>query len=40
VQRGNDDLTVIIFENAGHSMNNFMPAYWTKLSTWLGDLYE
>ena len=39
-ESGNDDLTVVIFENAGHSMNSFMPAYWTELNTWLGDLYE
>ena len=37
---GNTDLTVIIFENAGHSMNGFMPAYWDQLYTWLGELFE
>ncbi|MFC2082523.1 alpha/beta fold hydrolase [Candidatus Bipolaricaulota bacterium] len=36
----NSDLTVVIFENTGHSMNNFMSAYWDQLDAWLGGLYE
>ena len=37
---GNTDLTVVIFENSGHSMNDFMPAYWEELYAWLDGLYE
>ena len=37
---GNADLTVVIFEYTGHSMNGFMPAYWDQLYTWLDNLYE
>ena len=31
----NDDLTVVVFPNAGHSLNGFMPAYWEALYAWL-----
>lgn len=31
----NNDLTVVIFLDAGHSLNNFMAAYWEELYAWL-----
>jgi len=36
----NTDLTIVIFENAGHSMSNFMPTYWNALYEWLDRLHE
>ena len=35
---GNDDLTIVIFPEAGHSLNDFMPAYWEALYAWIESL--
>ena len=35
---GNAELTVVVFPNAGHSLNGFMPAYWEALYAWLEGL--
>lgn len=32
---GNDDLTIVVFPNAGHSLNDFMAVYWESLYAWL-----
>ncbi|HEX6664942.1 MAG TPA: alpha/beta fold hydrolase [Gaiellaceae bacterium] len=32
---GNDDVTIVLFAHAGHSINNFSPAYWNTLTGWL-----
>jgi hypothetical protein len=37
---GNDGLAVVVFPNAGHSLNDFMPAYWETLYSWLEALQE
>lgn len=35
VAAGNDGLTIVTFPDAGHSLNDFMPAYWEALCAWL-----
>ncbi len=34
----NDELAIVIFPDAGHSLNDFMPAYWTAFYAWLDAL--
>jgi uncharacterized protein len=34
-QAGNRDVTIKVFPGVGHSLGNFMPAYWDMLSRWL-----
>jgi len=37
-EAGNDDVTIVIFPGADHSINGFTPDYWDTISDWLGDL--
>jgi len=37
---GNEDLTVVVFPDAGHSLNGFMPSYWEAVYSWLEALRE
>ena len=32
---GNEDLTIVVFPDAGHSLNDFMAVYWESLYAWL-----
>jgi pimeloyl-ACP methyl ester carboxylesterase len=38
-EAGNDDIKLIIFPNADHSINGFITAYWETISNWLNSLY-
>jgi len=37
---GNDALTIVVFPEAGHSLNDFMPSYWEAVHSWLEALHE
>lgn len=32
---GNDDVTLVVFANAGHTIDDFAPRYWKTLTGWL-----
>jgi len=32
---GNDDVTLVVFADAGHTIDDFAPRYWTTLTGWL-----
>ncbi len=34
----NADLSIIVFPEAGHSLNDFMPAYWEAIDAWFETL--
>jgi pimeloyl-ACP methyl ester carboxylesterase len=36
---GNDDVTLVVFAKAGHSIRDFAPAYWKTLERWLRQHY-
>jgi pimeloyl-ACP methyl ester carboxylesterase len=37
---GNDDVTLVVFANAGHSIDEFAPRYWRTLTGWLRERFE
>lgn len=39
-EAGNEDVEIIVFPEADHSLNGFMPAYWESLFAWLKSLQE
>jgi pimeloyl-ACP methyl ester carboxylesterase len=37
---GNDDVTIVVFANADHSIGNFSPAYWKTVTRWLTNRFS